>query len=287
MGNFGFDSYINDYDEQNIENINIKNNEINGIIKIESNKLKQRIINSYENWKRENPDEYDWNKDSIDATPNEEKIKQCEIYINDKKIEFSYYYEFPNNGIFRIKYIFKKAITSISFLFYRCKSLISLDLSKFYSDYMCNMCDAFSFCSSLKSINLNNFNTSKVRNMRFLFHYCNSLINIDLSSFNTKNVTNMEYMFFKCSNLLSVNLSNFDTSQVNNMECMFYNCCSLINLNLSNFNFTNVTNNRYMFEKCHSLIILNIPNFKMKDGQDIDHIFYECNSLILNCINNE
>ena len=43
MGNFGFDSYINDYNEQNIENINIKNNEINGIIRIENNKLKQRI----------------------------------------------------------------------------------------------------------------------------------------------------------------------------------------------------------------------------------------------------
>ena len=108
MGNFEFNSYINEFDVEPVENININNNEINGIIKIENNNLKQRIINSYENWKRENPDEYDWNKDSIDAIPNEKKIKQSEIYINDKKINFSYYYEFPNNGIFRIKLSIQK-----------------------------------------------------------------------------------------------------------------------------------------------------------------------------------
>ena len=213
MGNFEYisnDININEeYAEKLMENLNMKSSVINGIIKIENNKFKQRIINSYENWKKENPDEYEWNKDSIDAIPNEEKIMKSEIYINNKKIDFSYYYEFPNNGIYKIKYVFKNTLTSINFLFYKCSSLISLDLSEFNSEHIINMSYTFSFCSSLKSLNLYKFNTSKVRNMRFLFHYCNSLINLDISSFDTKKVNNMEYMFFKCSNLLSLDLSYF------------------------------------------------------------------------------
>ena len=152
MGNFEFNEKMNDDNEQQSEKVNINNNVINGIIKIKNNNLKQRIINSYENWIKENPDEYEWNKDLIDATPNEQNIKRSEIYINDKKINFSYYYEFPNNGIFRITYLFKNILTSINFLFYKCNSLISLDLSKFNSDYITNVSYAFSFCYSLKSL---------------------------------------------------------------------------------------------------------------------------------------
>ena len=263
MGNIDFDTYINEEFEEPIKKNNHKNNIIKGTIKIENNNFKQRIINSYENWKKENPDEYEWNKDSIRAFPNEDKIKDSEIYINDIKIDFTYYYIFPNNGIYRIMYKFNQILTSINFLFYKCISLTSLDFSQFNGEYITNMCCSFSFCSSLTSLNLSKFNTSKVQNMRCLFHTCNSLRNVDLSSFNTENVTNMEYMFFKCNNLLSLDLSSFDTKKVDNMECMFYNCSSLISLNLSNFDFSKLLINRYMFENCYSLIILKIPNFNI------------------------
>ena len=235
MGNI--DNSIN---ENNIKENISKNNIINAIIKIENNNFEQYIINSYENWRRENPDEYDWNKDSIKAIPNEKQIKSCEIFINDNKINFTYLYSFPNNGNFKIKYIFKDVLTSINFLFYKCRSIISLDFSEFNSSRITNMGCAFSFCNSLKNKNLSNFNTTKVTNMRFLFHNCNSLLNLDISHFDTSKVTNMEYMFFKCISLNSIELSNFDTKNVKNMECMFYSCYSLINLDLSNFDFNKV-----------------------------------------------
>ena len=57
-------------------------NIITGLISILS-PSEQRIINSYENAKREFPDE-EW--DEIEATENEEEIKDCEIYVNEEKI---------------------------------------------------------------------------------------------------------------------------------------------------------------------------------------------------------
>ena len=71
-----------------------KNNIILGKIKIEKNKLKQRIINSYEKFKEEIIDLW--------GIENEKEIKECEIFINDKKINFNYYYEFENEGYYTI-----------------------------------------------------------------------------------------------------------------------------------------------------------------------------------------
>ena len=54
--------------------------------------LNQRIINSFEEAKR--------NDDGIkEGTNNENEIKEnCELYLNNKKIDFCYKYEFPKDG---------------------------------------------------------------------------------------------------------------------------------------------------------------------------------------------
>jgi hypothetical protein len=41
---------------------------------------------------------------------NEEEIKNCEVFINKKKIKFNYYYNFPDEGNYIIKYKFKNLI---------------------------------------------------------------------------------------------------------------------------------------------------------------------------------
>ena len=59
------------------------------------------------------------------------------IYINNEKIDFNYYYNFPEEGNYEIKYIFKKPLISTNSLFSGCKSLISIDLSNFnFSDFV-------------------------------------------------------------------------------------------------------------------------------------------------------
>ena len=118
--------------DQNEEENNYEmaeDNIIIGIIKVEKNNKKVRLINS----KKEN----------------EEEIKNCEIYINDKKINFDYFYKFQNEGIYKIKYVFKNLLNSTSYMFSICNSLISLDLSKFNTQNINDMTYMFFNCSSL------------------------------------------------------------------------------------------------------------------------------------------
>ena len=70
----------------------IENNFIIAKFKIEKNNLEQRIINSYEYIRREDADVFDW--EEIQGTENEDQIKDCDIYINNEKIENNYNYNF-------------------------------------------------------------------------------------------------------------------------------------------------------------------------------------------------
>ena len=115
-------------------------NEIILEINIEDYNSKERIINSFENTKRENPN-WDWN--NIEKKENEEEIKECEIYINDKKIDFTYDYTFKNKGKYIIKYKFKKLLNSCNFMFNGCNSLSSIDLSNFNTQNVTTMRSMF------------------------------------------------------------------------------------------------------------------------------------------------
>ena len=74
------------------------------------------------------------------------KIKEnCIIKINNKIIEFNYFYKF-NKGKYKVEYIFINKITKTDYIFQGC----------------------FSFTN----INLSNFNTQKVTNMSCMFNGC-------------------------------------------------------------------------------------------------------------------
>ena len=69
-----------------------------------------RIINSFEEFVKENKD---IKKENKDIFKNENEIKDnCIIEINNKIIPFSYYYKFENKGKYQIKYSFKKNMTN-------------------------------------------------------------------------------------------------------------------------------------------------------------------------------
>ena len=126
------------------------------------------------------------------------------------------------------------ALNNISYLFYRCNSLISLpDISKWDISNVKNMEGLFGFCSSLKSMpDISEWNTSNVENMNNMFYECNSLISLpDISKWNTSNVYNMEYMFSGCISLISLpNISKWNISNVKDMRNMLYECYSLLSL---------------------------------------------------------
>ena len=183
--------------------------------------------------------------------------------------------------------------TNMSYMFYYCSSLTSLDVSKFDTSKVTNMSYMFSRCG-LISLDISNFNTFKVTDMSYMFgvrsvnnevssgikeikglenintsnvismmgmfQCCAELEYIDVSNFDTSKVTNMSWMFDCCSNLTNLNVSKFDTSKVTDMSMMFYACGRLTNLDVNNFNTSKVTNMKTMFGSCYSLKTLQLSN---------------------------
>ncbi len=142
-----------------------------------------------------------------------------EIFINNKKIDFSLQYEIDRKTKIIVKS--KKLLTNMEYLFYNCITLNSLDLSNINTKNIINMEYIFSNCRSLTSINLSNLNTLNDLKMNNMFNECNSLISLDLSTFNTSNIINMSYMFHNCTSLIFLNLSNFNTNNVTDMNNIF------------------------------------------------------------------
>ena len=101
-----------------------------------------------------------------------------------------------------LEYLNTVNVTDMSFLFYGCEKLTSLDLS--------------------------HFNTANVTNMSSMFDGCTGLTSLDVTNFNTANVTDMSYMFYGCRRLKEIYVSDkFVTDIVKSSEDMFLGCNSL------------------------------------------------------------
>ena len=203
-------------------------------------------------------------------------------------------------------------VTDMQYMFNKCSSLTSLNVSGFDTSIVTNMCSMFDSCSSLISLDVSHFDTSKVTDMFYMFHSCSklsnldvseldtsnvtrmnsmfgsctSLTNLDVSSFDTGKVTDMSFMFYESSSLSSLDVSNFNTSKVTDMNAMFYSCSSLTNLDISNFDTSKVTNMSFMFSGCSSLPSLDISNFNTSKVTNMNAMFQSCSSLPSLDVNN-
>ena len=145
-------------------------------------------------------------------------------------------------------------VTDMSWMFFKCEKLSSLDLSNFNTEKVTNMYGMFSACSALTSLDLSNFNTEKVTNMHGMFSACYALTLLDLSNFNTEKVKYMGRMFEFCSSLTSLDLSNFNTEKVTDMSYMFRGCSALTTIYASDkFVTDQVTYGVNMFSNCTKL----------------------------------
>ena len=81
--------------------------------------LNQRIINSFEEAKRNDS----WY--SGKGTNNEDEIKEnCDLYLNNNKIDFSYKYKFPKDGKYKIQITIKNPLSNTNYMFFNLKKLI-------------------------------------------------------------------------------------------------------------------------------------------------------------------
>lgn len=177
----------------------------------------------------------------------------------------------------------------MSYMFWNCRNLSSLDIPNFNTAKVTDMLSMFYLCQKLTELNLSNFKTEKVKNMSNMFSYCNMLEKLNLSNFNTANVTNMTCMFSYCKELSSLDISNFNTAKVTDMSSMFKYCQVLSSLNLSNFNTAEVENMFGMFSGCSMLQTIyvsdNFVTTKVSSGADM---FSGCDKLngFIDYINN-
>ena len=98
-------------------------------------------------WSEEDKKLYKKGKNNI----NENNI---DIYINDKKIKFSYKYKSNEEGNIQVKFIFNKLLTSTNNMFFGCSSLQSIDLSLFNTTNVKYMGSMFDGCFKLKKENV-------------------------------------------------------------------------------------------------------------------------------------
>ena len=134
-------------------------------------------------------------------------------------------------------------LQDIKYWFYNCAKLTEIEgIEKLDTSNVTSMTKLFYNCKSLTNLDLSNFDTSKVTNMSWMFNGCNSLINLDVSSFDTSNVTTMELMFIYCKSLKNLDVTNFNTKNVENMWNMFTDMTSLTELDLRNFNTIRISN---------------------------------------------
>jgi len=184
------------------------------------------------------------------------------------------------NSLIKIDFLFNtSSAKSMSYMFSRCFSIVSLNLSMFDTSSVLFMNNMFYNCSSLISLDLSNFQTSLVERMDEMFRWCSSLKFLDISKFNTSSVYEMDDMFDGCSSLKSLDLSTFNTSKVTDMSYMFENCISLESLDLSTFDTSNVIRMNNMFDNCISLEYLDLSTFDTSKVTDMSRMFYYCENL--------
>ena len=178
-----------------------------------------------------------------------------------------------------LEYLNTEKVTDMSYMFFACSKLTSLDVTNFNTENVKNMVRMFHNCSALTSLDVTKFNTGNVTNMRYMFCACSALTSLDVTKFNTGNVTDMGYMFYNCSKLTSLDVTKFNTAKVTDMSNMFLNCSKLTSLDVTKFNTGNVTDMGYMFYNCSALTSLYVTNFNTMNVTNMSFMFYGCSSL--------
>ena len=144
-----------------------------------------------------------WTKDETCANVTQVVFKPSFAYVRPTST-YDWFSRMENlRSIEGFEFLNTSEVTEMSWMFYNCKHLTSIDVR--------------------------GFNTEKVTSMLFMFASCSALTILDLSSFNTSLVTNMGYMFSGCSNLTTIYVSDaWTTEAVTEYEDMFYDCVKLV-----------------------------------------------------------
>ena len=144
------------------------------------------------------------------------------------------------------------ATTRMSYMFYGCSSLTSLDLSSWDTSELVYMGYMFYCCSSLESIDFSGWVTS-VGYFVYTFYGCSALKSLDMANWDTSDVYRLDHTFKYCSSLESLDVTGWDTSYCIDFGGMLNGCGKLSYLDLSSWSTANVQYMGRMFTDCTGL----------------------------------
>ena len=181
-------------------------------IPYDDNFYKGRIICKYDVFSDKNPTEI--------LSKSFSKTTNFDIFINNKKVDYSKEVIFPKYGEINVTYALIQNI-NMENMFKDVSSLLSVKMNTDKDMKILSINNAFENCEKLKEISIKGFDTSEIKSLKYLFY--NTKIE-SLSNFNisTTNVEDMSYLF-ALTDLTSIDLSNLSTNKVLNMSHMFGN----------------------------------------------------------------
>ena len=117
-------------------------------------------------------------------------------------------------GIVHLDYLNTSVVTDMSFMFFDCLSLTSLDVTHFITANVTDMFCMFCRCTSLTSLDVIGFDVSNVTTMSSMFGDCSSLrtiyCNADWSA--SMVLKSSEDMFDECTSLIGGNGTAYDAN---------------------------------------------------------------------------
>ena len=109
-------------------------------------------------------------------------------------------------------------LNSLEGTFYRCESLISIDLTTFNGKRIGTMEKMFFNCNSLQSLNISSFTGKNILSMREMFNGCSKLKYVDISHIKSMLFDDVTKLFYGCYNLVYVNMFNYDDQEAGHYE---------------------------------------------------------------------
>ena len=207
------------------------------------------------------------------------------IYYNNTSQENKTIYDYSYDDV------------NLSYMFYNCKSLTSIDFGSGDVGEVIDMKGMFYNCFSLTSINLRRIITNNQKvDLSYMFYNCSSLGSIirernssDIGGqkSNYIYVKDIQYMFYNCTSLSQIKCIYFKSNDYINTSKLFYNCYKLTSSYLT-FSNLKINDAREMFYNCSSLTSLTFNPNRINNNTNMTKMFYNCillNNVILKSSN--
>ena len=125
-----------------------------------------------------------------------------------------YYNSINQTNLLSVEYLkVTNKVTTMTYMFYGCTSLTSINASDWDTSNVEDMIETFYCCYELNTITgIENWNTNSLTELSFTFCDCRALTSLNLSSWNTSNVTMAEEIFCDCASLIELDIRNWNLS---------------------------------------------------------------------------